>query len=449
MSDKINRDHEDVLANLAEFKGKMLPLVQQQQREIAELGEVKAKTADAISKLEGRFETIIETELKQARADLKELKGLYDELQLKQQRPSYGNSGANQEYKSASFGEIFVASPQFKEYKGMAESRDVKGLRQVASVDHDEHKRYTEHMREQKSLITSDSLASVRDIFTVDRLQKIYADPLRPNRVRDAFPIIPVTSNSVEYWVQTDMTTSGSANSMLVPENPTIAGATLKPETTFEGEVRTAHIRTLAHIMVTSTQLLEDAPAFAAHVDQYMRWGLDEKEDQQLLTGGGAGAEILGLLNVDGIQEYAWSDGATDDNILDAVVKGMTEVRKAYYPVDYAMCDPDEEQKLMLAKGTDGHYLWGVQSLANMNLVLRGVPVVATTAMPANQIVVGAFKMSTGLLDRMSLKMAVSDSHDKIFQMNMIAWRYEKRLGLMVPRPRGICLITLDGPRPS
>lgn len=446
MSEKITKDHEDVLANLAEFKGKMLPLVLQQQKEISELGEVKAKTADALSKLENRFESVIETELKQAREDLKELKGLYDEMQLSKQRPSYGSNGSNQEYNPKSFGEIFVASPEFKHLNEAAQARSMRDLRQIKGVEHDEHKRYVEHMREQKSLITDDSFDSVRSVFTVDRLKKIYADPLRPNRVRDAFPIIPVTSNSVEYWVQTDMTTSGN---MMVPENPKIVGATLKPETSFEGEVRTAHVRTLAHIMVTSTQLLDDAPAFAAHVDQYMRWGLDEKEDQQLLTGGGAGAEILGLLNVDGIQEYAWSDGATDDNILDAVVKGMTEVRKAYYPVDYAMCDPDVEQKLMLAKGNDGHYLWGVQSLANMNLVLRGVPVVATTAMPANQVVVGAFRMSTGLLDRMSLKMAVSDSHDKIFAMNMIAWRYEKRLGLMVPRPRGICLITLDGPRTS
>jgi len=438
-SETFNKDHENVLKHLEELKSNLLPLIVKSQEEQKRLGETHFKTADKISNLEAKFEGEITTELKQARADLADLKkasdaqkSIIDEMRMQAQRPSYA---ADDRPRNETFGQQFVQSKNWEslvEHKGKREA-----LRGVSPYTLD---KYESYLAEQKSGITGTSFTSLRDIFTVDRLDTIYADPLRPERVRDAFPIIPTKANSVEYWVQTSMIN----NAATVAESPDFGAPNNKPVSEFEGEIRTANLRILAHLLITSQQLLEDAPAFAAHIDQYMRWGLDEKEDTQLLIGSGAGSDILGLLNVPGIQSLLWSTGVATDTRLDAIMRGMTLVREAYYPTDYCMTTPAIEDQLCRTKGTDGHYIWGVQAFQNKTLTLRGVPVIATTAMPANKVALGAFRMSTGLLDRMSTMLAVSDSHANIFAQNMIAWRYEKRIGLMVPRPRGICVVTLD-----
>lgn len=431
-SDTFNKDHEDVLKNLNEFKETILPFIAKSQEEQKRLGETHFKTADRISTIEQKFEKEIVLELKQAREDLADLKKSYEELSLKAQRPSYA---ADDRPENQSFGQQFIQSKNWGnlvEHKGQA-----GGLR---SVDPYVLDKYEAFIKEQKSGIVNPSFAALRDLFTVDRMQQIFADPLRPNRVRDAFPAIPTKANSVEYWVETAMIN----NAATVAENPDFTSPVNKPTSSFEGEIRTANLRILAHLIITSQQLLEDAPAFAAHIDQYMRWGLDEKEDTQLLIGSGAGTDILGLLNVPGIQTISWSTGAVGDTRLDAVMRAMVKVREAYYATDYCMTTPAVEDQLCRTKGTDGQYIWGLGFQTTGVLTVRGVPVIATTAMPANKVVLGAFKMSTGLLDRMSTMLAVSDSHANIFAQNMIAWRYEKRIGLMVPRPRGICLLTLN-----
>ena len=49
----------------------------------------------------------------------------------------------------------------------------------------------------------------------------------------------------------------------------------------------------------------------------------------------------------------------------------------------------------------------------------------------------------------MSTTLRVSDSHAEIFELNMLALRYEKRIGLMVTRLSGLRKLAFDGRRQS
>lgn len=424
-----------------DFKGRLLPLVLQQQEELKKYGATLGPTADKLANLEEEYKRNNEDMLRKMREQFSSLKDAVDAVKSAQDG-MIGISSASPASQT-----MGARLTQSKEYRALIENK-MQG-RNLQEIKFDDAGMIAKALvngepldRKWTAGITGTSLTDLRETTTTLYMQELFAEPLREDRVRSYIPVIPVNSSAVQYWQQTDFAYDGlRPNAWSGNQAAFVNEAGTKPYSTMTGEVVTEQIRTLAHLFVMSEELMADSPAFVRHVDVYMRGGLDEKEDEQILKGSGTGTDLEGLMIREGIQEYSWDDDAqADDTILDMICRAAAKVRRAQYAADACFVGVGANVALKTAKGSDSHYLWGVQNaMTTGRLVIWGVPILETTALSDNEGLIGSFRRSVGLLDRMLTRLAVSNSHADLFEQNMVALRYEKRIGLMLVRRKGLC----------
>ena len=95
------------------------------------------------------------------------------------------------------------------------------------------------------------------------RVPGVITQPDRPMFLRDLLSPGETTSNAIEYVRETGFTNAAA---------PVAEGA-LKPESSIEFELLTAPIRTIAHWMIASMQVLADVPMLRSFIDQRLRSG--------------------------------------------------------------------------------------------------------------------------------------------------------------------------------
>lgn len=442
-----NKDIAEVHGMLKSFHEKMLPVIEKQQEEIKKYGAALGSTADKLAKLEDEYKSNNEKAYKEIRQELSETKAALDGIAVEHQK--LVGMRQSESVGRKSFG-MHVAT--------MADLKQVLRTQKngITVDDYPAIKKAMEQGINGRELkwtngLTGSSLTDYRDVATTTRLDEIFAEPLRQDRVRDYIPVIPVTGSAVQYWQQTDYAGDGIRENAWTHGNMAmVAEAGTKPYSSFEGQSVVEPIRVLAHLFVISEQLLEDAPAFARHVDVYGRGGLDEREDAQILKGGGTGADLEGLMVRAGIRTFTQStDSEIGDTAIDVIARTAAIVRKNSHRADTCMVGVGVGTNIKLAKGTDGQYIWGAQALAGGQPRIWGLPLVETSALEDDEGILGSFRMCVGLLDRMTTTLRISDSHDSIFEQNMLALRYEKRIGLMVVRLSGLRKMVFDSIRES
>src|SRR5690606_35097271 len=97
--------------------------------------------------------------------------------------------------------------------------------------------------------------------------------------------------------------TSFTNNAAAVAEATATDGTSgLKPESALAFEEATVAVKTIAHWIPITRQILQDAAQLQTYVEQRLLDGLRLAESDQLLNGDGTGANILGLTNQSGVQ---------------------------------------------------------------------------------------------------------------------------------------------------
>jgi HK97 family phage major capsid protein len=284
-----------------------------------------------------------------------------------------------------SLGESFATSEEFKAF---AEGRTSKARLEI------------------KNTITgqSGSPASNSDTIVAPQRQVgIVAGAFRTLRIRDVMPSGTTSSNLVEYTRELAFTNAAAE---------TAEGAT-KPEATLTFELVSAPVKTIAHWLKLSKQVMDDAPALASYVDTRLRYGVDLRIDQQLLNGNGSGQNIGGLAKSGNHTAF------TPDYNATAIILN---------PADWGAIER--------TKTTDEAYVFGApQRLAP---TLWGLPVVATNTMTQGKFMVGAFDMAAQVWNRQGTVVEMSESDDTNFQKNLVTVRAEARLALAIYRPVSI-----------
>lgn len=249
--------------------------------------------------------------------------------------------------------------------------------------------------------------------------------PQKTLHIRDLLTVIPVSNGSVEYPRQTTRTNSAA----------TVAENTLKPESGLAFELQPVPIRTIAHWMLASRQILDDAPQLRATIDNELLYQLAFVEDAQLLTGGGSGTDLEGIYT----QATAFAAGTlivADPNKIDAIGAAILQNALADIPATGIALHPADWMGICLTKDADGRYLVGnPQDVTAQRLF--GLPVVQTTGMTAGNFLVGDFRGSATLYDRMTARVEVSTEDSTNFRMNLVTLLAEERVGLAVKRPTG------------
>lgn len=277
----------------------------------------------------------------------------------------------------------------------------------------------------QKAAIVSQG----QDLSPAMRVAGVVANPLRAKRVRDLLPIGTTGNNLVEFTRENVFTNNaGPQYSSPSTENVT------KPESGITFTLEEAPVRTLAHWIPVSKQVLSDAQQMQSYLNVRLMQGLKVKEDLQVLAGDGTGANLSGILNAGNF--IAAPSAVSGENALDRILRAMAAIAVDEMLPDGILLHPNDWADLQILKSTgDGEYLLGTPGSAT-DPTLWGVPVVASTAITEGTFLAGAWAMGAQLWDREQASIQISFEDGNNFVKNMATILCEERLALTIYRPK-------------
>jgi HK97 family phage major capsid protein len=345
----------------------------------------------------------IGTEVKSASENLRTSQSELSARVLELEQKSVGDRRGGGDYRPETWGSTVVGSDEFKSYVR-------NGGRGICRL-------------EVKTVTSAANSAGA--MVNPDRDPEVATLARRVPRVRSLLAQDETTSNAVEVSRETVYTN----NAAVVPE-----GA-LKPQSDIAYELTTVPVKTIAHWLPVSRQVMDDAPQLRGLIDGALRWGLSYVEELQLLLGSGVGDDIHGLMpQATPFVAPFEIVGATP---ADIILQAIAQAQQAELPATGVVLNTLDWSMMTALKATDGSYLgggpFGVQQPR-----MWGLPVVPTNAMPAGSFLVGNFSQAAKIYDRMSAEVLISQDHADFFVKNMLAVRAESRLAMAVIRPQAL-----------
>lgn len=396
---------DDLLIEIKKLFTEQGEVFDKQQKEVKAYGEASAETKEKLATIEAAMKKTADEIHATAVENAEKLKAADSRLLAIEQKIAR-NPNAPGGDESKTIGQQLVDSDDFQ---AMVKAHKGRASITLKSLQH-----------EMKTTITTTAAGTAGP--RADRLPGIITPQLRPFVVRDLMPGGTTTSNAIEY-VKENVFTNAAA--------PQVEAAA-KAESALTFILATAPVRTIAHWIPASRQILDDWQQLRAYIDGRLLYGLELVEEQQLLAGDGTGQNILGLIP----QATAYNTGyhTTGDTKLDTIRHAIKQARIAEFPVDGIILNPEDWEAIELIKTSIGEYVFGDPASAQP-FTLWGKRVVETNAITAGTFLVGAFRLGAMVWDREQATVEVSTEHQDFFVKNMVAIRAEERLALTVYRP--------------
>lgn len=325
-------------------------------------------------------------------------------LDLEQKLISRGPGGAGNVVKS--LGEQVVDSVEWKEYAKRASS--LKG-----SMNPFRFKTIT-------SLTGSGGPGLFPQI-----LPTVVVQPLQPLTMRDLLDVSTTENSSIEWVFEKVFTNMAGMQSE----------GGLKPESNITYDREIINVKTIAHWIKASKQILSDFKQLPGLINGRLTYGLKLKEEQQILFGDGTGDNLHGLVP----QSTAYSNigGHSTDTRIDVIRRAMLQVMLAFYNPTGIVMSPTDWMQLELLKDTLGRYLIASPTQSSPGF-LWGLPVVQAFSFVPGDFLVGAFKLAATLFDREESQILVSNEDQDNFVRNLVTILCEERLALGVSRSQAL-----------
>ncbi|WP_434701540.1 phage major capsid protein [Pseudomonas sp. D1-36] len=248
---------------------------------------------------------------------------------------------------------------------------------------------------------------------------------LRRLTIRDLLAQGRISSNSLEYVRENIFTNSAAP----------VAEGTLKPESNLTFTKETANVKTIAHWIQASRQVMDDAPMLESYVNNRLLFGLALVEEGQLLNGDGTGDNLVGLNTV--ATAYDATLNVTGDTRADKIAHAIFQTSESEFEASGIILNPRDWHAIALLKDAEGRYIFGGPA-AFAAKVMWGLPVVATKAQALGTFTVGGFDLASQVWDRMDATVEVSREDRDNFVKNMLTILCEERLALAHYRPTAI-----------
>lgn len=302
-------------------------------------------------------------------------------------------------------GERLVADAKFKEYLSIAKSAGRTSFRLPMKT------------------ITSIAGSAGQGIWST-RLPEVIEEPLRPLSIRALLDQGGTESNLIE-WVRENVFTN---NADVVSEGQ------IKPQSNITYERVDVPVRTLAHWIRASKQVLADFKMLQTLINGRLRLGLQITEEDQILFGDGTGENLLGL--VPQATPYSTGFNKSGDTMIDTLRHAILQVRLAFYPASGIVVSPTDWHDIELTKDSQNRYLIAAPT-ARTPPMLWGLPVVESDGMGhGGEFLVGAFRLAATLFDREEAALLLSTEDQDNFVRNLVTILAEERLALAVTRPK-------------
>jgi HK97 family phage major capsid protein len=213
-----------------------------------------------------------------------------------------------------------------------------------------------------------------------------------------------------------------------------VSEGSLKPKSELTFETITENVRTVAHLMDVSLQMLADVGYIRSYIEGRMLYGLKLKEEAQLLTGAGTGQNLEGIYTA--ATAYSEPSGVVvvSETDLDKLRLALLQVELAEAFATGIVLHPTNWANIELLKDGENRYLFTNPQNTTTGRIW-GRDVVSTQAMTFGRFLVGDFAMHAQVLDREDANIAISFENKDNFERNMATIRVEERLALAIYRP--------------
>jgi len=278
-------------------------------------------------------------------------------------------------------------------------------------------------LRIEANTITGQGGSPVENVDTLvptDRRSDITPGAFRALRIVDLLNTVPTNSNAWQF-VRELLWTNSAAE---------VAEGAAKAESVLTFEDATVNVRTIAHFLKASNQILADAPALKAYIDGRLRHGVDMREDTQLVAGNGTGQNISGMITSGNFTAHA---PVTGDTQLDTLNKCKYALIAAEYQADGVLMNPADWGAIERLKTSDLAYLVG-NPFGQIVPMVWGLPVVVSNAMTSGSYLMADFATSYDHILRQGTVIDVGFVGDD-FTKNLVTIRAEKRAALATVRP--------------
>ena len=264
------------------------------------------------------------------------------------------------------------------------------------------------------------------DAFATDLDYNVVTGARTALVIRDLFGSETISGSALTFLVEGALegngpavTNEGAAKAQVHFADPTPVTVSLKKITEFIKE---------------SDEYVEDYPFLASAVNGRLLYYLALKEQNELTSD---------LLGTSGLQVGDVVKGNTVNDLAERILGAIADVQEeSGFAADVIVMHPSTWFKLRTAKDSNGQYygggFFGAQNIPN----LWGTPVCVTTAVTADQIVVGAFKTCGSVVSKGGVSVEMTNSDQDDFVKNLMTIRAEERLALAVRRPAGFKLLT-------
>lgn len=385
----------DVKAAVEAIEEKLTEAVSQYEGELKEYGEATKKISEDVKALSEEHAELV-----------KEFPGVADDLKALQQKVDEISVGGAGSEKSLSWGDTLIESDSFKQYES--------------------NKRVDVEV---KNTILGESSGEPSDVLVAkDRLPGIVPGAFRSLNVLDFVNSGNTNSNQIEY-TRENVWTNAAAE--------TAEGAQ-KPESTLTFQLVNDPVRTIAHIIKTSKQIMDDAPALASFIDVRMRHGVRAKLQSQIINGNGTSPNIAGLADTG---RHTVFTPTASELALDGINRAKYAVLAADYSPNFIFMNPADFGAMERVKetGSSNAYASGggaALSYINggMTPLVWGIPVVVSNDIASGKFFLGdssAFQ----LFMRQGVMVEVFEQDADNVQKNLLTVRAEMRSALAVYTP--------------
>ncbi|MEO7018339.1 MAG: phage major capsid protein [Leifsonia sp.] len=215
---------------------------------------------------------------------------------------------------------------------------------------------------------------------------------------------------------------------------------------------RQDNVSKIANLSVITKEMFQDAQEFQAFLQNRMTFGLQRKEEQQILSGTGTSPDLQGILNRTGLASpVVTAAGLTAVKAMEGIFNQITALRSvSFVEPDAIVIHPTDWQTIRLGKDSNGQYYGGgpftgaYGNSSTPNLVdIWGYKAIVTTATAQGTVLVGNFSQSAQIWRRDGITLEMTNSDGTNFQSDLLTLKAEERLALAVYRPAGFGVVTL------
>lgn len=217
-------------------------------------------------------------------------------------------------------------------------------------------------------------------------------------------------------------------------------GATLG-QSDFDITATSVNVEKIGTFMRITEEMLADTPQLTSYLSARVPGKVLSIEDNEILNGDGSSPNLSGLFT-DGTAFTTSSGGLFYQSIesaneYDVLVVAMNQLEVLNYQANAILINPTDLNKMILLKATTNEYLRN-QIFNGLTPTIKGVPVIANTAVPNGKFIVGDLSQATQFWVRDNLSVEFSREDSTNFRDGFVTVKVAERVALTNYQPNAI-----------